>query len=182
METKQYHIFVESSAVESRRNGIAPMGYGFIILGDGIEPTPHFGYGAEKDTQAMLAHGLYAAANEIFREWEEPIITVIKQGVGTQKYLTEFVPNWRRKITEGAQGFSRHNLVVWEKLYELSLLGKQKMIKPDSIEERLRVRQMKRLARDYAKEAQNHRQINESRYMTCGVFVTDEGVSISGSA
>lgn len=173
MQVNHYYVFAESSHHQSRRNGIAAMGHGFLIQGFGFGLDRHWGFGAERDTQAFWAHGLERAATAVFLECPEPTITVVKASPGEDKFLTEFIPEWLRKLEHGGLT-SKHSLEIWKRVYELSRLSRFRMRKPESRDERKLTQEIKAAAAKAAGDAVRHRDVHPALYLELGVFVTDE--------
>lgn len=167
---KSVTIFIAPSHKEHRINKNAPTGYAYRIESSDFSEL-HWGYGSARETQEMLAQGLYRAADQALIEEAESIVVVV-QKIGFEKYLTEFVPNWRAKL-EKDPSFTRNNIRVWEKLQELYLLGELKIriAEPDESEP---LEEVKVAARDAAAKSLDHCKQNPALYKKAGVFVTDE--------
>lgn len=176
-ETNTFTLFIGKSHVEpvrlGRINGIAPQGYALKIVGKDLNVS-HWGYGGERNTEAMLAHGLLRGAHLIFIECEMPIIHVVTPKTGTQRYLTEFVPKWLKEGAKGNPEFTKDNLDTWRQLYDLNGLGKLIMRTPEGDEERDSSKTVQNEAQDAAKKAFKEYTIDQSRFAVAGVLVTDE--------
>jgi hypothetical protein len=176
-EEDAFTLFVGKSHVEpkqtGRLNGIAPMGYGMAIIGKNVN-LRHWGFGGEKNTEAMLAHGLVRGADIVFIECHTPTIHIIAPKIGTQMYLTEFVPKWLKELSEGRPGFTRDNLKTWRSLYDLSGLGTLVMRMPETDEEAQLSKAVQTMARAAAEHAFLEFGRNKARFENAGVIVTDD--------
>jgi hypothetical protein len=175
-EADAFTIFVGKSHCEPkpcRIDRIAPSGYGLAVSGVDLS-VQHWGYGGERSTEAMLAHGLLRGAHIAFLECDTPIINVITPRPGTEKYLTEFVPKWVKEGAKGKPGFTKDNILTWRQLYDLSGLGKLLIRMPKSDDERAFSESVQNLAKAAAKHALKEYTSDPSRFALAGVLVTDE--------
>jgi hypothetical protein len=163
-------IIIASSHIEVRNNRIAPTAYAFSLSPG--EAEPHWGFGGARETQEMLAQGLNRAAELAFINDADGAIDIVVRKLGFQKYLREFVPAWRPKMANDP-GFSRNNILVWERLHNLSLLGNLTIRLPTAAETQL-IKDIQRRAKEAASTALVDFQKNRARYAQAGVFTTDE--------
>jgi hypothetical protein len=176
----QFRVFATSTHVERRLNGIAPMAYALTIVG-GPRPLTHWGWGGEKSTEAMLAHGLDRAVGDIFSECEEPTIEVITPAVGIDRYLKVFVPKWMRLLQQNPNALSnKDNGPVWKDLHLMALLANFTVRAPENSEERARCESLHRLAEAKANDAYHAFQENRARFETPGVYVADADEEAGG--
>lgn len=177
-----FNIFIGKSHVEpkhlGRINGIAPQGYGLAIIGKDLS-LRHWGYGGERNTEAMLAHGLLRGAHLIFIECEMPIIHVVTPKTGTRKYLTEFVPKWLHEGAKGKPEFTKDNLGTWRQLYDLNGLGKFIIRVPEGDDEGALSELTQSVAKIAAKEAFKEFANDRTRFAAAGVLATDEDAVVA---
>jgi len=177
LKADEFKLYVGKSHVEptalGRINGVAPGGYGIILVGRDMN-RQHWGYGGVKNTEVMLAHGLLRGAHLAFIECETPIIIIITPTPGTEKYLREFVPKWLERAAEEGPAFTKDSLDEWRKLYVLSGLGKLIMRKPEGSEETQAAEAAQAWAQAAAAQAFLEFTKDRQRFANPGVLVTDE--------
>jgi hypothetical protein len=174
----QFRVFGTSTHVQRRLNKIAPMAYGVMIEREPPAP-PLWGWGVEKSTEAMLAHGLVRAVADIFNECEEPTIEVITPAVGIDLYVTEYVPEWMRQLQLNPK-FSRDSLRLWKEFYLMALLGNLRVRLPENREEKAQCKRLHQLAEAKANDAYKAFRQNRSRFATPGEYVTDADEEAGG--
>jgi hypothetical protein len=177
IEANVFKLYVGKSHVEptglGRINGIAPGGYGIGLEGNDVD-LRHWGYGGEKNTEVMSAHGLLRGAHLAFMECESPTIYVITPNGGTERYLTEFVPKWLDDAAKQGPSFTKDGLEHWHQLYALSGLGRLIVRKPEGNEETQATEAAQALAKAVAIQASLEFTKDRERFAKAGVLVTDE--------
>jgi hypothetical protein len=180
MNEDRYRIVIAASHHEPKQrvNGIAPSGYSLIIA-HGEQVAHHFGFGGERSTEAMFAHGLVRATTKIFIECETPHITVVAAKIGTGKYITDIVPLWLKKIAAGV-ALSKDNERTWRDLHALSLMGDLILRLPESEQERSWLCEVQAHARDVKEHVYQYLLHHPELRGVTGVFATDEELTNVG--
>lgn len=177
LKADEFKLYVGKSLVTpegvGRINGVAPGGYGIGLVGRDMSQQ-HWGYGGERNSEVMFAHGVARGAHVAFLECETPIISIITPTPGTEKYLREYVPKWLERAAEEGPTFTKDNLGTWRELYALSGLGKLIVRKPEGSEETQAAEAAQAWAQVAAGQAFLEFTENRQRFANAGVLVTDE--------
>lgn len=175
MNEEKYTIIIAATHIEpaeGRTNGIAPSGYGYVLV-HGKNERGHYGYGGEKSTEAMSAHGLTRASTQCLIACEEPQITVVAANIGTEKYVTHFVPKWLEEMKPGGQLY-KDNDRTWRDLCAMSAMGNVSWRKPADQAERKQLKKAQELADDAVAKAVLYFQLHPDQRGQAGIVATDE--------
>ena len=169
-----FRIWIGKSHVEpksGRINNVAPAAYALSIKGRQVDED-HWGFGGEKSTEAMFAHGLIHGLSIALRECEHPRIDVITNKLGTEKYLSEFVLKWMSDLAAGKRLSTKDNLATWKEALALSEIGRLKLRPPECAFEIAKLDYIQALSRVAAQKAFERFLNDRSLFKTPGIIET----------
>lgn len=176
--TQQFiKIVIFSTHEEKRKNKLAPMGYGYILIrADRI--SRHYGCAFERSTEATLGHGLLRGIHQACLEAPDARPHAIIRNLGTVSYL-EFGAKWIIDQAKGRNISKKDNAPLWQETALAGAVTALKMREPDDESESQQLEQAEAIAaaakglslRRFAALSENE--------IAAGVWCTDESPGAS---
>lgn len=141
--------------VRGRERKIAPCAYSglSVRMNDG---RVFWGRGYVSDNQSYFAQCIIHYLDELTLATDDNFtLDVCLENDGAREYLEKFAWKWKANDDRNAQGKVPNNFKTWERALNLSLLGKLTFRKPDNIDEKAKLAETRRTARQRAKELGN---------------------------
>lgn len=159
---KNHTLFISVSSdagrfahTRGRKRKIAPCAYSglSVRMNDG---KVFWGRGYVSDNQSYFAQCIIHFLDELTLETDEDfVLTVCLENDGVRKFLESFTWNWKANNDKNAQGKVPNNFSTWERALNLSLLGKLTFRKPSTSDDKAKLAETRRTARQRSTELDN---------------------------